>query len=182
MNIFYLDSDTTECAKLHVDSHCIKMILEYAQLLSTAHRLLDGRLLIGQTEKGRKMEIWTLPDDRQAVLYKVSHVNHPSALWTRKSDANYKWLYSMLVSLTKEYTYRYGKVHATERLLPLLSKVPTNIAVSTFTEPTPAMPEEYKVLGDAIQSYKNYYIEAKQHLHKWKGREVPVWINNWRTK
>jgi hypothetical protein len=28
MNIFYLSHNTTECAKLHVDKHCVKMIVE----------------------------------------------------------------------------------------------------------------------------------------------------------
>ena len=44
MNIFYLDYDTKKCAEMHVDKHCVKMILEYAQLLSTAHRVLDGQI------------------------------------------------------------------------------------------------------------------------------------------
>ena len=42
MNIFYLHNDPKICAEMHNDKHCIKMILEYAQLLSTAHRVLDG--------------------------------------------------------------------------------------------------------------------------------------------
>ena len=42
MNIFYLDSDPIICAKMHNDKHCVKMILESAQMLSTAHRELDG--------------------------------------------------------------------------------------------------------------------------------------------
>ena len=42
MNIFYLSHDVDECARFHVDKHVVKMILESAQLLSTAHRVLDG--------------------------------------------------------------------------------------------------------------------------------------------
>ena len=42
MNIFYLHRDVDTCAEMHNDKHVVKMILEYAQLLSTAHRVLDG--------------------------------------------------------------------------------------------------------------------------------------------
>jgi len=42
MNIFYLDRDPRICAEMHLDKHVVKMIIEYAQLMSTAHRVLDG--------------------------------------------------------------------------------------------------------------------------------------------
>ena len=42
MNIFYLDTSPKTCAEMHCDKHVVKMIIEYAQLMSTAHRLLDG--------------------------------------------------------------------------------------------------------------------------------------------
>ena len=42
MNIFYLNKSPEICAKEHVDKHVVKMIVEYAQLLSTAHRMIDG--------------------------------------------------------------------------------------------------------------------------------------------
>ena len=42
MNIFYLDKRPDDAAEMHCDKHCVKMILEYAQMLSTAHRVLDG--------------------------------------------------------------------------------------------------------------------------------------------
>ena len=42
MNIFYLHEKPEVCAKMHCDKHVVKMIIEYAQMLSTAHRMLDG--------------------------------------------------------------------------------------------------------------------------------------------
>ena len=42
MNIFYLDRDPGICTLMHCDKHVVKMILETAQMLSTAHRVLDG--------------------------------------------------------------------------------------------------------------------------------------------
>lgn len=42
MNVFYLDRDPEKAASVQCDQHVVKMILESAQLLSTAHHELDG--------------------------------------------------------------------------------------------------------------------------------------------
>ena len=87
MNIFYLDKDPKKCAEMHCDKHVVKMILEYAQLLSTAHRVLDGNE-------------WA----DHVGLYKATHKNHPSAIWARESAGNYFWLNKLFQELCKEYT------------------------------------------------------------------------------
>lgn len=185
MNIFYLDKDPKVCAQMHVDKHCIKMILEYAQLLSTAHRILDGTVSIGLGKTGRKQTRYVLPDDRESVLYSATHLNHPSAVWCRQSAMNYHWLYTLLVECCKEYTYRYGKIHKCESsgLVNRLQTTPTNInGTKDFTEPTPAMPEDVKVPGDSINSYRRYYVMNKEHLWSWSGkinsRERPKWLTD----
>lgn len=158
MNIFYLSPDPAICAQYHVDKHAVKMILEYSQLLSTAHHVLD-------------------PDtDLAPYIYKPTHKNHPSAVWARASRQNYDWLYSLLQALSTEYTYRYNKTHATTRLFHYLQYAPINIPDQDFTEPTLAMPDIYKVEGDAIQSYHNYYNGDKQRMFAWKNRPVPHFI------
>jgi len=177
MNIFYLDHDVTKCAEMHNDKHVVKMILEYAQLLSTAHRVLDGTLSTGLSKTGRKQTRYVLPDDRESMLYSATHLNHPSAVWVRQSDKNYDWLFAMFQALMTEYTHRYGKTHATSRLETYLARVPKNIPQKGFTEPTPAMPDEVKIPGDSIKSYRNYYINNKVHLASWKKRQVPEWFN-----
>jgi hypothetical protein len=183
VNIFYLDNDPKVCAEMHNDKHCIKMILEYAQLLSTAHRILDGTQSIGLSATGRKQTRYVLPDSRESVLYSATHVNHPSAVWVRQSVYNYMWLTNLLKELCKEYTYRYGKVHKCERdglVDRLWETIPDNIPHSDFTEPTPAMPDEVKIAGNSLSSYRNYYIKNKTHLASWKGkvnsRSVPDWF------
>jgi len=180
LNIFYLSHNPVECAKFHVDRHTTKMVLEYAQLLSTAHRVLDGVELIGLSDSGRKKKFWTLGDSRDYTLYKATHINHPSAVWARQSAENYLWLANMLIALCEEYTYRYGKIHKTERdglAYVLLKNIPHNIGNSGFTQPTPAMPDEVKIAGDSIKSYRNYYINNKTHLASWKKRSTPGWYN-----
>lgn len=176
MNIFYLHNNPKTCAQQHVDKHCVKMILEYGQLLSTAHRLLDGVLTHGVSATGRKKKFYSIPDHRDAVLYSATHANHPSAKWTRHGEANYKWLYSLFVELLAEYTYRYGKQHATSRLVEVLKSPPKNINKDEpFSPPWRAMPDEFKV-DDTIQSYRNYYNGAKMNMFKWKNRPTPDWI------
>ena len=165
------------------------MILEYAQLLSTAHRYLDGVLTIGLSQSGRKRQQYILNDEREQVLYSATHINHPSAVWCRQSSANYMWLAELLEECCKEYTYRYGKIHKVESsgLMQILKNVfPINIADKPFTEPTPAMPDECKVPGDSLSSYHNYYKMNKSHLWSWKGkinkREVPKFMKDWYRK
>jgi hypothetical protein len=173
MNIFYLDNDPQKCAEMHVDKHVVKMILEYAQLLSTAHRVLDGTTERGTSKSGRQKTIYRLSDHRDNVLYSATHNNHPSAVWVRQSKENYKWLYCLWRECMEEYTYRYGKNHACERLIDSLCVAPINIADKGFTEPTPAMPDEFKIAGNSIQSYMNYYLGAKTRMFSWKKRDVP---------
>ena len=166
---------------MHVDKHCVKMILESAQLLSTAHRVLDGSQTVIKSKTNRNKKVWKLPDSElDASLYSATHVNHPSAIWVRQSTANYNWLWSLMLELCKEYTYRYGKTHKCESsgLLYNLAGCPINLPSNGFTEPTPAMPDQYKVPGDSIQSYRNYYNGEKQRMFSWKKREQPYWIIN----
>lgn len=176
MNIFYLHNDPRTCAQMHNDKHVVKMIIEYAQLMSTAHRVLDGVQYTGITLNGRKIKRWKMSDEKyEAGLMKASHINHPSGIWLRQSKQNYIWLNTMWNYLLQEYTHRYGKVHSCEKYKSVLDHWPVNIPEGYFTEPTPAMPDIYKIPGDSIQSYKNYYIFAKNHLASWKKREIPEW-------
>jgi hypothetical protein len=177
MNIFYLDNNTEKCAEYHVDKHVVKMILEYCQLLSTAHRITDGLEEPGVSKTGRTVKRWRLLDERDQIMYQATHVNHPSAVWARASKENYLWLAELLSKLCKEYTRRYGKTHKCEGdgLVDLLQSCPENISLAGFTEPTPAMPEEYINPKDSMTSYRTYYIKDKNRMASWKTRKVPSW-------
>ena len=177
MNIFAVHSDPIVAAQSLVDKHVIKMILETAQLLSTAHRILDGTEYIDKSKTGRNVRRWRLSDERENVLYSATHINHPSAVWCRANFDNYNWLYKHFAALLNEYTYRYGKVHKCASMALTLRFTPLRIPLGNLTPVTPAMPDEYKVPGDSVASYRNYYRGAKQRMHKWTKREVPEWIN-----
>jgi hypothetical protein len=175
MNIFYLDRDPQKCAEMHCDKHVVKMIIEYAQLMSTAHRVLDGQEYFDLTANGRKIKRWRHPRFDNELM-KASHVNHPSNIWLRQTDSNYAWLYRLFLELTKEYTHRYGKTHACARLIPNLRYIPQNIPMGEFTPPTPAMPDDCKIAGDSLSSYHKYYVERKVSFARWTKREVPLWF------
>ena len=178
MNVFYLHSDPKVCAEWAVDSHCVKMILEAAQLLSTAHRVLDGVQYI-DASSGRKIKRWRLDNGREGVLYSATHVNHPSAVWCRESNNNYNWLWCYLDEHCKEYTRRYGKIHKVESsgLKTFLSIPPDNIPIGSFFQPPSAMDAKYIISEDARVNYRNYYKVGKAHLHKWKSPALPpAWI------
>jgi len=177
MNIFYLEPEAEACAQSHNDKHCVKMILEYAQLLSTAHRITDGVLSVGLSKTGRKQTRYVLSDERNDVLYTATHANHPSAKWARHSTGNYDWLYSLLNNLCKEYTHRYGKTHVVEtKLLSTLARVPNGLVVGEFSPPWRAMPDDVKIGEDSLASYRNYYIKNKRSMSRWTNRSMPVWF------
>lgn len=156
------------------------MILEYAQLLSTAHRILDGVEYVGKSKSGRKATRYLLSDDREHHLYLASHLNHPSAKWTRHSACHYRWLFKLWIELMREYNYRYGKIHSAARLIPYLKELPKNIPENGFSAPWRAMPEEFKADRSepdyTIKSYRAYYLGAKTSMFKWKNRPQPEWI------
>jgi len=157
MNIFYLSKIPEEAAEMHCDKHVVKMILETAQLLSTAHRVLDGNE-------------WA----EYVGLYKATHKNHPSSVWVRSSNDHYKWTLDLLFYLCKNYTLRYGKIHKTMRLLDSLGVVPEYIEDDGFTQPPQCMPDEYK-RNCSVRAYRAYYNGEKAHFAQWNHSETPEW-------
>tara|TARA_B100000686_G_C16301715_1_gene718790 strand:- start:184 stop:660 length:477 start_codon:yes stop_codon:yes gene_type:complete len=155
MNIFYLDRRPDDAAEMHCDKHCVKMILEYAQMLSTAHRELDGKV----------------PD----ILYKSTHKNHPSTIWTRSSKQHYDWLFRLFRMLSAEYTLRYGKIHKTwEKLGKILETSPKNIVENGWIDPPQCMPDHCKKT-DTIDAYRNYYLTEKASFSTWNYSKQPTW-------
>ena len=141
MNIFYFDDCPVESALAQPDKMLVKMPLETAQMLCTAHRELDG-------------DEWA---DKQG-LYKRAYWNHPCTIWARESSSNYSWLYRHFLALGSEYEYRYGRKHASVvKLEEPLSKMPDNITHTRLTPLAQAMPEEYKNEDAIIARYRYSY-------------------------
>jgi hypothetical protein len=154
MNIFFLDADVKKCAEYHCDKHVVKMILETAQLLCSAHHITN--------------------QVTDQVPYKLSHKNHPCSIWVRTSLSNYLYLCELGLELCKEYTYRYEKRHKSQDVIEWCVTNKVNICDKGLTEPPKAMPDEFKV-KDVVESYRNYYMGAKKTFATWKKREVPIW-------
>lgn len=183
MNIFVLDKDPSISAKYMCDKHVVKMILESCQLLSTAHRVLDGIKVETITSKNRKYTSYKMKDPYvlgttipfESFLYKSTMVNHPCSIWCRETSINYRWLAIHTISLIQEYTNRYSKTHASENLAYWLEKnFPKNIKFGHLTPFALAMPDQYKC-SDAVLSYRKYYINEKSKFAKWKNGNTPTW-------
>lgn len=155
MNVFFTNNDPIIAASEHCHKHQTKMIVEYAQLMSTAHHVLDG-------------------DNAIDGIYKSTHVNHPSAVWVRKAGIHYCWVFKCARELCRLYTERTGKVHKTEAVIHALGIPPRNISVSPFYEPPVCAPDEFKavaVFNGAAKAYRDYMLFK---FDEWRNREKPI--------
>jgi len=181
-NIYYLDDDPETCAQYHFDAHVVSQIMVCTHLLSTAHRYLDGTVYIGYTAAYAKIKRWKLDDPTlENILYKVSGLDQPLSNWIFGSNRNYHWVYSLLVALCKEYSFRYNnKIHKTEEsgILTALCALPSNIGNNPFSEPPMSFTENFEIIpGDTIGTYKKYYNTVRPDLLKWRDRDIPPFIN-----
>lgn len=161
-----MDNDPVKAAKDQCDKHVVKMVLESSQMLSTAHRLLDGDNCIAPS-----------------VLYKIAHKGHPCTLWTMESSKNYQWLYEHFVALCDEYTHRYGKTHLCDtKLRTILATLPKSIVKSGITNFKLAMGSNPECIdhSDPVKSYRLYYQTKQTKFDmKWTKRNMPKWFTKY---
>lgn len=184
MNIFVLDTNPEVCAQYHCNQHVIKMCLETAQVLCAVRHI--------------NKEILQYEDND--IPYRPTHKKHPVVLWAAERPSNYFWLIQLGQELCKEYTFRYGKRHKSQDVIencldayltklefPTLMKdiIPddfhkiTNrlegllLLMSPFAQ---CMPECYRIEGNPVAAYRNYYNGDKARFAQWKKREVPYWF------
>ncbi|ELE8117942.1 hypothetical protein RB980_000526 [Vibrio fluvialis] len=153
MNIFILDDDIKLCAQYHCDQHVVKMILESVQLLC-----------IALNKKGFE------------TPYKSTHVKHPCVLWVEESYDNFLWLTELVRELNTEYKFRYDKSvdHKSMAVLELIQQhTYPSIGLTEFAQ---AMPDEYKIRGDAVSAYRRFYLAEKMVFARWTKRELPAWL------
>jgi hypothetical protein len=132
------------------DKHVVKMVLESAQMLCSI---------------------------REDAPYKRAYYNHPCTIWSRASKKNYLWLYDHAKEIANEYYVRYNKIHKSEDVLDWCFR---NIDSCVFTgevlDIPLCMPDQYKVIGDPVTSYRNYYLGEKLKFAKWPVGKIPVWV------
>ena len=154
MNLFFLDENLEKCAQSHVDKHVVKIITEANQCMASAY------------PKG-------------VAPYRHSHVNHPMTAWVRSSQANFHWTVEYCLALCREYTYRYGKIHAGQAIADWYKSNEPEIKNLEFTNPPRCFGEfkdKIKTTDNIYNDYRNYYLVGKRHLFNWKNRQIPTWI------
>lgn len=146
MNIFVTDSDPEICAKALDDKRVIKMILESAQLLSTAMHA---------------HQIENAP-------YRVTHLNHPCAIFTGQTRGNFRWVLKHFIALCKEYKIRYGKIHHCFDFTPIFKSAATKIPFGKLTAFVNCTP--HKEMENVYEAYRKTLSE------KWiNDKRTPTW-------
>lgn len=178
MNVFILDEDIKKSVSYYFDSHVVKILLESAQCLSTAHRVLDGYETVELSKNNRKLKRYRL-NDNDEKFYLATHVNHPINVFIRESKNNYYFIYNYFLQLSEEFSYRFKKVHLSYiKLNELLKFAPNNIEEKQFNlELYPRMMGEFvdnKI--SVVDNYRKYYKEGKSHLLKYTSRSIPEWF------
>lgn len=153
MNIFFFDESITKSARAYPDKY-YKIILEIAQMMSTAKKLEDP----------------TYP------CYKASHVNHPMTKWVRESIGNFFYAARYAYGIQEEMYYRFGTTHKSMKIIDDLCKNPPLLKTG-FSQPPLCMPDEYKS-DDIYRSYRLYFTYEKLNKIKctWKNRNPPSWL------
>ena len=160
MNIFVLDKNPYVAAEMHCDKHVVKMILETAQMLSTAHHIYESPYV--------------------SQVYKKAHVNHPCTIWIRESTMNYDWAWKLFQGLNLQFVMRRNKEHESwKKLSHILGTTPEGMPCKGLTPFAQAMPEEFK-RDDAVEAYRAYYMGAKSGFAKWEwpNAKTPFWWNS----
>lgn len=171
MNIFVLSGIPSIAAQFHCDNHVNKMLIESAQMLSTAwHIAAPDEVKINQNGD------WSIAKTGLKI-YKPFNPNHPCNKWVRECRENYMWLTVLAKYLAREFTRRYGKEHATQRIVEALMQPPATLpSINWGTPHVQCMPEQYQRKQDAVAAYREYYKKEKAPFATWTNIEVPYWF------
>lgn len=166
MNIFHLDKSPYIAAMWLCDKHVPKMILETAQMLSTAHHYHNSPYA--------------------ADVYKAAYVHHPMTQWVWASGNNYQWAFAHYMYLCDEFNargFKGGVDHASKRLSIYLEYLPPALEssfdlsdwMSSITPPPLCMPEVYH-RDCHVDAYRAYYKGDKSSFAVWeRGSPAPSW-------
>jgi len=189
MNIFILHWNPRKAARWHLDKHVVKMILETAQLLYTAHWVLfypdlkqhKSVMALSKAQKQlpvpEYMRTAPLCETTQEPTYRPCHTHHPCAKWARTCNGNYRWLAELGRELAREYRFRFKKTHSCEAHVEwLYANMPPTIQRYPRRPFIMAMAPEYRISKNPIVSYRHYYRTAKHELLKYTGRHEPHWL------
>lgn len=132
MNIFALDESPKLAAEAHADAHAYKMIVESAQMMSTAAHLHG---------------VWT-PE-----MYKPTHEKHPCTIWVAESPHNREWLEGLVHWL---HWQRTGANHKSLKPFYAAYHAMPYGELRLHTPFAQAMPDELRG-SNAVEAYRRYY-------------------------
>lgn len=159
MNIFYVAKNPQLAAQMLCDQHIVKMPTESTQMLCTVYRQYVPHFIIADTQ-----------------LYKPTHETAALTKWVGANAKHYAWLSIHTAELFREYTRRFHKLHAAEAVFERVRDIPGMLReLDTFFEPPQVMPEHYRIPGNAVQAYRNYYIGDKLRMARYWRSEPPYW-------
>ena len=154
------------------------MILETCQMLVTA-RVMRGELSVDNVSED------CVVDGR--VRYHTYRMrNHPCSKWVREDRSGFEYAHSLLRALCDEFTYRFGKVHATD--IYYFGELPEVNINKLFPhrrrrKSVPlATGEQHPKDADPVDVYRRYYETKSERWElKWTRRDTPEWYRPTRT-
>lgn len=132
--MFAVDPDPGVSARRLHDKHVVKMTLETAQMLGTALRKLGLR---------------------HPSMYAPTHPGHPCVVWAGRTRGNFDWLARHGLALSAEYTRRYGRVHASSRVISALGARSLFVPDGPLTPHPQCVPLEFRC-DDPYRAYRAY--------------------------
>lgn len=170
MNLFFTSPSVVRCAMHLDDKRLNKMIVETAQLLSTAVRMHLPK---------------SIPDSRN--LYKATHQNHSCAKWVASSPNNYYLTWTLLSAYLQEYRHRFHKTHKTTELWSALHEMRCLMWPDTTLKEISGADEAPHCFHPLVDRSLPLYTGYQETLRlkwsndirepKWTNREVPCFAN-----
>lgn len=167
MNIFFLHKNPVASSNMYGDKHVGKIILEIAQMCSTAlhrHGLSD------------------------IAPYKPAYENHPMTRWVGDSSGNFEYAITLATGLSTQWHERFKSSH---KSIDAIMDITISAIISEriykafpqydFTLPPLCMPDEHKPddytsFDDTIEAYRRYYKHDKTAMHSWSHDIIPDFL------
>jgi hypothetical protein len=187
MKIYFLDTNPSKAAQALIDKHLGIQGVYLCQLLSAAHRAIDGI----REERSSKISDkvahrYALPEPLQSNLYPSRLINdYPAADFVKQSTGHYYWAHDYLTETLREFNKRYGYAHDHSDMAELLKFAPTKMFKQELQEGWLFMPsvdiekqytsrDEDGVI-DLVKTYRNWYKFAQPGVMRWTKTQTPTW-------
>lgn len=184
MNIFILSRSLAphvhyrNQAKYHCNKHVVKMINESTQMLVT--------VLVQHNFPALSKDLPPALAQIPCRVLSASMTKHPCTQWVFKDIKHFNYLCRLALALCSEHQHRYP-LSAEHEYLPWLqelavflnlhgihsaTELPTHFAVAVKSEILRSTSTPHQ---DAVDIYRQYYIDDKAAFAAWKNRTAPAW-------